>query len=357
MSTSSDLTQEIAGRVSAASQTGLPLEIIGNATKRFYGRTPRGEPLEVSGHCGITCHEPAELVLSARCGTPLTELTARLAEQGQMLAFEPPSFAGGATLGGVIATGLAGPRRAFTGSVRDMVLGMRIVNGRGQVLRFGGQVMKNVAGYDISRLMVGAMGTLGVVLEVSLKVLPLPETERTLVSEVPAERLYQVSEQGLRAGIPISAAAHDGTQMYLRLSGTASAVEAGTRLLGGQGMDGAERFWQDLRDHRLAFFTDPSTGPLWRIALPPAAPSPELDGSWLSDWAGRLIWLRSHALPGIVRMQAQRLGGHASLFRGGERCTEVFQPLDAPLLRLHQRLKAAFDPAGILNPGRLYSQL
>lgn len=357
MRTSADLTDEIAGRVRQASAAGTPLEILGNATKRFYGREASGEPLAMTRHRGIVSYEPSELVLTARCGTPLAELTAQLAERGQMLAFEPPCFGGEATLGGAIAAGLSGPRRPFTGSVRDTVLGIRLVNGRGEVLQFGGRVMKNVAGYDVSRLMVGALGTLGVLLEVSLKLLPAPQAEQTLTLPEPAARVYGLTEQWLREGVPVSAAAHDGERMYVRLSGAASAVESGRRRIGGQVLDPAGEFWRDLRDHRLPFFIDRAAEPLWRIALPAAAPAPDLPGSWISDWAGRQLWLRTDADPDRVRRKAQHLGGHATLFRGGDRATEVFQPLDAPLLRLHRRLKQAFDPAGLLNPGRLYAQL
>ncbi len=357
MHTSSDLTAEIAEQVREASGAGLALEIRGNATKRFYGRQARGEPLLLTEHRGIVSHEPSELVLTARSGTPLTELARRLAEHNQMLAFEPPSFAGEATLGGAIAAGLAGPRRPFAGSVRDMVLGVRIVNGRGQVLQFGGQVMKNVAGYDLSRLMVGALGTLGVILEVSLKLLPAPQAEQTLTVNEPAARIHELTEQWLRTGVPVSAATHDGTRLYVRLSGAASSVAFGKRQIGGQNFGPAERFWRELRDHRLAFFTCRGAESLWRIVLPPAAPPPDLPGAWINDWAGRQIWLRTDAEPAHIRREAQRLGGHATHFRGGDRTMDVFQPLDAPLLRLHQRLKHAFDPAGILNPGRLYAPL
>ncbi|EAR20304.1 glycolate oxidase subunit GlcE [Nitrococcus mobilis] len=357
MHTSSDLTAEIAEQIRQANATGLALEILGNATKRFYGRETCGEPLRMTEHRGIVNYEPSELVLTARSGTPLTELTARLAEHDQMLAFEPPCFAGEATLGGAIAAGLAGPRRPFAGSVRDMVLGVRIVNGRGQVLQFGGQVMKNVAGYDLSRLMVGALGTLGVILEVSLKLLPVPQNEQTLTVDEPVARIYELTEQWLRAGVPVSAVAHDGARLYVRLSGAASAVAFGRRRIGGQDFGSAERFWRELRDHRLAFFTCRGEESLWRIVLPAAASPPDLPGAWINDWAGRQIWLRTDTDPTRIRREAQRLGGHATHFRGGDRSADVFQPLDAPLLGLHQRLKQAFDPTGILNPGRLYAPL
>lgn len=357
MRTSADLADEIADRVRQASAASTPLEILGNATKRFHGREAIGEPLMMAGHRGIVSYEPTELVVTARCGTPLAELTARLAEHDQMLAFEPPCFGGEATLGGAIATGLSGPRRPFAGSVRDMVLGIRIVNGRGQVLQFGGRVMKNVAGYDVSRLMAGALGTLGVILDVSLKLLPVPQAEQSLAVDEPVMRIYALTEEWLRAGVPISATAHDGERMYVRLSGAASAVEFGRRRIGGQDLGPASEFWRDLRDHRLPFFANRGADPLWRIALPAATPPLDLPGSWISDWAGRQLWLRTGADAARIRQEARHLGGHATLFYGGDRSADVFQPLPPPLLRLHQRLKQAFDPAGILNPGRLYSQL
>ncbi len=355
MTSDSDQTESIAARVAEAGQAGTALELRGSASKAFYGRRPRGEPLDLSGHRGVISYEPSELVITARAGTPLDELERTLADGGQVLPFEPPRFGAGGTLGGAVASGLSGPRRPFAGALRDFVLGTRIVNGQGQVLRFGGEVIKNVAGYDLSRLAAGALGTLGVLLDVSLRLLPRSEAEASLALEAAPDSLYALTEDWLRAGVPVSASAHDGERLLVRLSGSESAVADGARRIGGSPLPDADGFWAGLRDHSLAFFA--GEGPLWRLALPPAAPLPEVEGERLLDWAGRQCWLRSDAAPAAVRDAARRLGGHAELFRGGDREGEVFHPLDDALLGIHRRLRQSMDPQGILNPGRLYTAL
>jgi len=356
MARAQDRTEALRERIAAAAESGTPLAIAGSGSKAFYGREPAGETLEVSGHRGIVNYDPTELMLTARAGTPLAELEAALDAEGQMLAFEPPHFAGAGTLGGAVAAGLSGPRRPFTGAVRDMMLGTRIINGRAEVMRFGGEVMKNVAGYDVSRLMAGALGTLGVILEVSLKVLPRPAAAHTVVLDIPMAEVFRHTEDWLRRGMPVSATAHDGERLHLRLSGAHSAVEDATRALGGERMDDAPGFWRSVRDQAHPFFAAEGP-PLWRLALPPGAGMPALDGAWFSEWAGRQLWLRSDVDADVVRRETGRLGGHAALFRGGERAGEVFQPLEPVKLRMHRELKRAFDPAGILNPGRLYPNL
>ncbi|MGD8429284.1 MAG: glycolate oxidase subunit GlcE [Ectothiorhodospiraceae bacterium] len=352
-----DLTQEITERVASAHAEETALEIRGGGSKSFYGRTPGGEPLEVGEHRGVVNYEPSELIMTARAGTPLKELESDLAEAGQMLAFEPPHFGGGATLGGAVAAGLSGPRRPYSGALRDMVLGLRLVNGKGEVLRFGGEVMKNVAGYDVSRLNAGAMGTLGVILDVSLKVLPLPESEHTMVLDATPEKVFGLSEQWLRAGAPLSGLVHDGERLYVRLSGASSGVEQATREIGGDRVNDAPGFWRGIRDHSHPFFDTEDDTPLWRLALPPAAGLPELAGKRLVDWGGKQLWLRTDAADAEIRAEAERLGGHAVLFRGGDRDGQVFHPLQPGMMRLHQRLRDAFDPKRILNPGRLYQDL
>ena len=355
MASDHDQTESIAARVAEAAGSGTALELRGSGSKAFYGRSPRGELLDVSGHRGVVSYEPSELVVTARAGTPLAELEQALADGGQVLPFEPPRFSGGGTLGGAVAAGLSGPRRPFAGAVRDFVLGTRIVNGRGQVLRFGGEVIKNVAGYDLSRLAAGALGTLGVLLEVSLRLLPRSEAQACLTLDAPQQDLYRLTEGWLRAGVPVSAAAHDGERLLVRLSGSESAVADGSRHIGGSALDDGAAYWNGLRDHELPFFAGDT--PLWRLALPPAAPLPALEGKRLLDWGGRQCWLRSDAPADTVRAEARRLGGHAELFRGSDRDGEVFQPLDDALLGIHRRLRESMDPRGILNPGRLYSTL
>ena len=343
-----DRTEVLRESVARAFADAAPLRIRGGDSKAFYGRRAAGEVLDVAGHRGIVAYEPSELVLTARAGTPLAEVEAALAGHRQMLPFEPPHFGPGATLGGTVACGLSGPRRPYAGAARDFVLGAQVVSGRGEVLRFGGQVMKNVAGYDVSRLMVGALGTLGVLLEVSVKVLPAPAHEMTLVLETDARTAIETMNRLAGRPLPISAACHAGDRLYLRLSGSESGVEAARVALGGETADGS--FWQALREHRLPFFA--GDGPLWRLSVPPTAPPLDLAGPMLLDWGGAQRWVRSDAGEARVRQVADSAGGHATLFRGGDRGGTVFHPLAPPLAALHRRLKAAFDPAGILNPGR-----
>ncbi len=346
--------QVLQAAVQQAQEQRQPLEILGSGSKRFYGRTPVGEQLSTAAHRGVVNYEPKELVVTARAGTPLTELDRVLGEQGQMLAFEPPRFGPDATLGGTIACGFSGPRRPYMGAARDFVLGVRMLNGRGEVLRFGGEVMKNVAGYDVSRLMVGALGTLGVLLEISLKVLPAPEQEQTLVQELGSLQAIQVMNQWAARPLPLSAAAYDGMRLYLRLSGTAGAVSAGRSQVGGDPLPDGEAFWQALREQRNAFFDHQR--PLWRLSMPPGAPVLDLPGKQFIDWGGAQRWLISDAAPESIRLVVQQQGGHATLFRGGDRAGERFHPLPPPLVEIHRNLKHAFDPSNIFNPGRLYPE-
>jgi glycolate oxidase FAD binding subunit len=349
-------SQQLQEQVITAAAERRALSISAGKTKTFLGRQPAGDPLDLSGHRGILNYEPKELVITALSGTPLAEIEAALAEQGQMLPFEPPYFGPDATLGGTIAAGLSGPRRPYTGSARDFVLGARVLNGRGEILRFGGEVMKNVAGYDLSRLMTGAMGTLGVLLDVSLKVLPLPAKEITLVSHhLPEAALKRFGEWSGKP-LPLSAAACDGEHSYVRLSGAATAVDAARQSLGGELLEDGAGFWREkIREQGHAFFQ--GEGPLWRIAVPPSTPTGILPGKCLIDWGGALRWVKTNRPPREVFEAAAQVGGHASLFRGGDRQGEIYQPLPDSLMGLHQRLKQALDPQGLFNPGRLYGVL
>lgn len=356
MTAEADQTEGLAQRLRAAAAAGTPLAPTGGGTKAFWGEPVAAEPLALDGHRGVVHYEPTELVLSARAGTPLAEVEALLADNGQMLACEPPHFGGGATIGGAVAAGLSGPRRPWAGAVRDHVLGVRILDGQGDAGRFGGEVMKNVAGYDVARLMTGSLGTLGVLLEVSLKVLPRPEAERTLVLEEEAAALHGRVEATLRAGTPVTGAAHDAGRTYLRLGGAASAVDAGLRRTGGETLD-TNDFWHALRDHRLPFFEARPHERLWRLALPPGASPPPLEGRALVDWGGQQHWLWTDVEPARVRLAAADAGGHATLVRGPRDGTPAFTPLAPAVLSLHRRIKHALDPAGILNPGRLYPDL
>jgi glycolate oxidase FAD binding subunit len=313
-----------------------------------------GSPLQLHNHHGIVAYEPSELVITARAGTPLVELDQVLAEHGQMLPFDPPCFTPRATLGGAVAAGLSGPARPWRGAARDLVLGVKLLDGQGQVQSFGGQVMKNVAGYDIARLMAGAMGTLGVLLEVSLKVLPLPVAERTLVLEMTRERALARMRELAALPVPLAGACHLQDRLYLHLSGNESGVAAWEQQIGGE-HGGGEHFWSRLRDHQLDFFQQDA--PLWRISLPPTTGCRDYDAEALTDWAGAQRWLYTDMAAEHIRAEVARHGGHATLFRGGDRAGKVFQPLDPVIRRLHEGLKRSFDPQGIFNPGRMYAGL
>ncbi|MEJ2685995.1 MAG: glycolate oxidase subunit GlcE [Gammaproteobacteria bacterium] len=347
-----DRSGEIAARVRTAAEQATPLRIVGGASKGFYGRTSQGEPLSVLGHEGVIDYEPSELVMTARAGTPLQTVQDILAERGQMLAFEPPHFGAGATLGGAVACGLSGPRRPYTGAVRDFVLGVKIVNGGGETLTFGGRVMKNVAGYDLSRLMAGALGTLGVLLDISLKVLPTPRAEMTVWREATVEQALDWFNAWAGQPLPLSAAAFDGARLYVRLSGTEQGIRQGHRRIGGDTLSDADAFWASIREQHHGFFDD--TRPLWRLSVPPTAPPLDIDGRWFIDWGGAQRWLLTDAPVAQVRSATARAGGHATLFRRGDPAGAVFHELPPALAALQQRVKSAMDPAGILNPGRLY---
>jgi glycolate oxidase FAD binding subunit len=271
-----------------------------------------------------------------------------------MLPFEPPHFGGGATLGGCVAAGLSGPRRAAAGAVRDFVLGARLIDGRARELAFGGRVMKNVAGYDVSRLLAGSLGTLGLILEVSLKVLPRPAAEHTLRLELPQEKALESLNRWAGTALPVSASAWRDGELTVRLSGAQRAVRAAAQQLGGEVLAAvhAARFWSGIREQTDPWFA--GEAPLWRLSVPSAAAALDLSGEQLVEWGGALRWLRSGADAATVRAAAARAGGHATLFRGGDKAAGVFAPLAPALARLHRELKAAFDPAGVFNPGRLY---
>ncbi len=349
-----DQAEPIQDRVRAAFESGTPLCIEGGGTKRFLGRAPDGEPLPVAGHRGVVRHEPSELVLTVRAGTPVAETQAALAGHGQWLPFDPPRHGEASTIGGVVACALSGPARPWTGAVRDFVLGTRIVNGRGDVLSFGGEVMKNVAGYDVSRLMAGALGTLGVLLEVSFKLLPRPSRERTRVFELPAGEAVRRLTRWARSPLPILGACHDGERLHLRLAGSEPAVDEAAERTGGEPGDGS--IWEALRDQRHPFFAAREP-PLWRFSVPAHVPPLDLPGSAsaLIDWGGAQRWVRSDAPAPALRAVAEAAGGHATCFRGGDR-ERPFHPLAEGVDLLHARLKSAFDPRGILNPGRLYPE-
>jgi glycolate oxidase FAD binding subunit len=359
---SSDLTKELTERVRAAVYNSVAAGSREGSTKSFLGRDTGAEtdsePLEVAGHAGILNYQPEELVITARAGTTLTAIEAALAERGQQLPFEPPHFGAAATLGGTIACGLSGPARPHAGAARDLVLGARVLTGRAEVLRFGGEVMKNVAGYDVSRLMAGAFGTLGVLLDLSLKVLPVPAVTRTRVQACGESEAIALMNRWAARPLPITATCWDGEGLWVRLAGAQQGVAAAGAAIGGESLESeaADAFWiHKIREQGHGFFTGDL--PLWRLSVPPAAPPLGLPGKQLIEWGGAQRWLRTDAPREHIRATAAAAGGHATLFRGGDRTGEVFHPLPEGLMRLHRNLKVAFDPQGILNPGRLYRGL
>jgi glycolate oxidase FAD binding subunit len=360
------VVQQFREQVMHASATRSALRIRGGGTKDWYGRMGAGEVLDTRSYSGIVDYDPTELVITARCGTPLSEITAALAQQRQILAFEPPSFGVAATIGGVLACGLSGPRRAAAGAVRDFTLGAVLMDGRGEVLHFGGQVMKNVAGYDVSRLLAGSMGCLGLILQVSLKVLPLPRMETTRCFAFDAAQAIRQLNQWGGLPLPISASAWSDGMLSVRLSGSQAGVAAAVQKIGGDPVPDTEMFWAELREQTHRFFSAQS-GNLWRLSLPSAAPPLALPAGemrqQLIEWGGAQRWWLADGTEdaAAIRVAAQQAGGHVTLFRRSTPAVasdiEVFHPLAPAVAQIHRRLKAAFDPSAIFNPGRMYRDL
>jgi len=349
---SMDDSARLIAQVQRAIAQHTPLRIRGGDSKRFLGRDVQGDELDTRSHRGIVTYDPTELVITARAGTPLVELNTVLDDANQMLPCEPPLFDNKGTLGGAVASGLSGPRRPWAGSMRDFVLGCRVITGDGDHLRFGGQVMKNVAGYDMSRLLAGSFGSLGVLTEVSLKVLPKPRERRSFALTLSADDAMRELSVWRKAALPLSGACYIDGKLHVRLEGGSGSVKSAVDRIGGDEIDCA--FWDALRDHRLPFFAD--TRPLWRLSLPNATPLTPLPGDVLIDWAGAQRWLKSDASATDIRQLAHAAGGHATCFTPS-REREPFQPLAAPLLRYQRQLKRRLDPNGVLNPGRLYADL
>ena len=362
-----DVAGQLSARIRAALAAGTRLRIRGGGSKDFYGNAPQGETLDTRAHQGIIAYEPTELVVTARSGTPLKLIESTLADQNQMLAFEPPHFGAGATFGGCIASGLSGPRRAAygysCGAVRDFVLGATLLDGQARTLKFGGTVMKNVAGYDVSRLLAGSLGVLGVILQVSLKVLPVPVATTSRAFDYSEALARQSLADWGRKPLPISASSwHDGV-LRLRLSGAEAAVKAAAAALGGAAIADADAasYWRGVREQSLEFFGGDL--PLWRCSLPLNSAALELPGAQLLEWGGALRWLRSAASAREIRARVAALGGHATLFRGGRgigadrgadnSAGSVFQPLLPATARIHERLLDEFDPQRVFDTGRL----
>jgi glycolate oxidase FAD binding subunit len=346
---------ELRERLREARSAGRALRLRGSGSKDFYGEHLEGEVLELGAHRGVVAYEPSELVITARCGTPLSVLEETLAAHGQFLAFEPPRFGTDPTVGGLIAAGLSGPRRPYAGAARDFVLGTRLLTADGEELRFGGEVMKNVAGFDVSRLLCGSLGILGILTEVSLKVLPLPRCEETLRLALPADQAVQAFNRWAAQPLPLSGAAWYQGEAWVRLSGAAPAVRSARERIGGERLaeETARGFWRDLRDCRLAHFTGQV---LWRASLPPTAAPLPIPATPLIDWGGALRWYADVPEDVDVRSLAAGTGGTAACWRGmppGRR----FHPLPDALDMLHRRLKERFDPQRLFNRGRLVAGL
>jgi glycolate oxidase FAD binding subunit len=346
------MIEHLSDTIRAAAARKQPLRIRGSGSKDFYAWSLEGEVLDLAGHAGVVEYEPTELVITARAGTPLAEIERVLAGGGQMLAAEPPHLGTGATLGGVVAAGFSGPRRVQAGSVRDFVLGTKVMNARGEVLSFGGQVMKNVAGFDVSRLMAGSFGTLGVLLEVSLKVLPRPEEELTLRLEMDEARALEAMNGWAGRPLPVSATCFAGSQLSVRLSGSSLGLSAARKQIGGEPVADAAAFWETVREQRLAAFQGAT---LWRLSIKSTTPPVPLGGSPIIEWNGALRWVATAAPAEQVFAAARAAGGHATRFRGAAP-TPLLQ-LDPGVLALHRKLKAALDPDGVFGPRRLHPEL
>ena len=347
------IEDDLQEQVRAVAAAGGEIEIRGGGSKQFYGNSVDALPIEVAAHSGVVDYDPAELVITLRAGCRLRDVQALLAENRQMLGFEPPLFGDDATIGGMAAAGLAGPRRAFAGGIRDFVLGARLLDGRGQLLNFGGRVIKNVAGFDVARTLVGSLGTLGVILEVSVRVLPTPETELTLAYEHASASDHIRWINGLGAlPWPISGAMwHDG-RSCLRLSGSEQGVRHAASELGG---DEVEPPWEALREQRLEFF-DPDQ-PLTRVTLPPTYADLQVDLPQLIEWGGALRWFSGAANVSELRAALESAGASVCAYRGHDAEVSYFHPLPEAMLRLQRNLKSSFDPAGIFNPGKIYPGL
>ena len=343
-----DITQTLVEQIAQAHSEAKPLAIHGGGSKGFLGHELAGEAVDITGHQGIVNYQPVELVMTVRAGTPLAEVEAVLAEKGQCLAFEPPAFGDSATIGGTIATGLSGPARPYTGSARDFMLGVRVINGQGQALRFGGEVMKSVAGYDVSRLMTASHGSLGLITEVSLKVLPVAKAVKTLAIPASANEAITLFNRLAGQPLPISATAWTDNQAYIRLSGASSAVEAAAEQIGGEAADDA--IWASFKELTHNSVAEQST--LWRLSVPQTA-SLDLDCP-LIEWGGGQRWYAGDAPEQELRAKVEAVGGHATLYRG--HADRVFHPLNPAMSALHSRIKHSFDPRALFNVGRLHPE-
>ena len=356
-----DISLELQQSVKDAISNHSPIYIHGGNSKLFYGNTVDANPLDVSKHTGIIDYDPTELCITVRAGTLLSDVEKVLEAENQILPFEPPQYTPNTTIGGALATGISGPRRAYTGSARDAILGVKIINGEGEIVSFGGQVMKNVAGYDLSRMMVRSQGTLGVILEASIRLLPKPKNEITVSLEGSQSFALDYFQTSRTQQLPITASAWFNDQAFLRLSGSDKSLTQQLKKLSkdmkAKPIEHPSNFWADIRDHKHHFFgrTDK---PLWRLSLPPAAEEiVQINDNQLIEWGGAQRWVNTNTPANIIHSSANSRNGYATLFQGNIPETSCFPKLDENLMKLHKQLKNNMDPHGIFNPGRMYSGL
>ncbi len=339
----------------SAIETGEPLNIIAGNSKAFLGREVVGTKINMSDYTGIISYEPTELYITVKTGTLLSDVKKVLAEKNQMLAFEPPEVNENTTMGGVVATGLSGPRRPYVGSARDFVLGIRCINGLAKEMAFGGQVMKNVAGYDLSRLLTGSYGTLAVILEVTFKVLPIPEFELTGYKNSSKQQALEIMHKLSCKSVPVSAACYFNELLYVRFSGNEKVVKDSLKKYSFEQQQNSNQLWDELRDYKLPIFN--SEKPMWRLSVPSTSTIDLKNDDYVIDWGGAQYWLASERPAAEIFSLAEEQGGSAMLFRGGDRNGYIFQPLPKEIFKIQQNLKQAFDPHRVLNRDKMYSQL
>ncbi len=348
-----DIKVDLMQSVEEASKLKQALSIHGSNSKYFLGNRISAKSLNVSEHSGIIEYEPSELFITAKCGTTIQEIESALRDNNQLLPFEPPCFTTSDTLGGIVACGLSGPRRAYASSVRDCILGTHIINGKAEYLEFGGKVMKNVAGYDTSRLMCGAFGTLGIIMQVSLRVMPKPQFEMTTAIECSQSEAITKLNKWSQTLLPITASFHCDNQLHIRLEGLQSSVIKSHKDIGGESIPSSEIFWNSIKNHRHEFFT--SEMPLWKLVLPNNTPSLDISGSTSLEWNGGLRWVHSNESPENIIRICQNARGSATLFKSESKPDDFLPDLSPNLKKLHINIKSAFDPENIFNPGRQYS--
>ena len=338
-------------QIKAAAAKGTKLAIRGSGSKSFCAPTTAGEVLDTREHTGIVEYEPNELVIVLRCGTRINDVEKTMADAGQMLAFEPPHFGDGATIGGMVASGLSGPRRPYAGALRDFVLGCKVLDGKGDHLSFGGKVMKNVAGFDVSRLLTGSQGSLGVITEAAFKCLPLPKAQQTRVFELDAQTAIERMNRWYAEANPITATAWLGGKLYVRLAGAEPAVRSAASSLGGEPLGNDGDWWRDWREQRHVFFA--GALPVIRVACKSTAPWSDLADDvdqQAIDWGGAQRWVRCPVVVLFaVREWARTQGGHASVFRGAASEAERAAALQPALAEVQAKIKTSFDPYGVFS--------